>query len=55
MFLFFCHVACWILVPWPGIEYGPFALEAWRLNHWTAREVPQVIPILLNNDFKVQE
>ena len=30
-----------ILVPWPGIEPGLPALEAWSLNHWTTREVPQ--------------
>ena len=26
--------------PRPGIEPGPPALEAWRPNHWTTREVP---------------
>ena len=41
-FLFFRpqHVGCGILVPHPGIEPVPPALEAWSLNHWTAREVP---------------
>ena len=29
------------LVPQPGIELMPPALEAWSLNHWTAREVPK--------------
>ena len=29
-----------ILVPWPGIEPVPSAVEAWNLNHWTTREVP---------------
>ena len=29
----------WDLVPWPGIEPGPLALEAWSLSHWTIREV----------------
>ena len=33
------HVACGILVPWPGIEPMPPALEAQSLNHLTAREV----------------
>ena len=32
--------ACGILVPGPGIEPAPPAVEAWRPNHWTAREVP---------------
>ena len=39
-FFFFCCVACGILVPRPGIELVPPALEAWGLNHWTTREVP---------------
>ena len=33
-------MACGILVPQPGMEAAPPALEAQRLNHWTAREVP---------------
>ena len=28
------------LVPQPGIESMPSAVEAWSLNHWTTREVP---------------
>ena len=43
-FLFFGHatqhVECGILVPWPGIEPTPPALEAWNLNHWTNRDIP---------------
>ena len=35
--------ACRILVPWPGIEPAPPALEARSLNHWTTREVPYFI------------
>ena len=34
-----CHVACRILVPLPGIEPMPPAVEARILNHWTTREV----------------
>ena len=42
IFIFWPHCkACGILVPWPGIEPTPTALEAWSLNHWTAREVPE--------------
>ena len=33
------RAACGILVPRPGIEPKPPALEVWSLNHWTAREV----------------
>ena len=28
------------LVPWPGMEPGPPALETQTLSHWTTREVP---------------
>ena len=37
---FFLAMLCGILVPWPGVMLMPPALEAWSLNHWTAREVP---------------
>ena len=37
-----CHEAYGILVPCAGIEPMPPAVEAWSLNHWTAREVPIV-------------
>ena len=40
------HAACGILVPWPGIEPMPPALQAWSLNHWTTREVLRVIALL---------
>ena len=45
LFLFFLHFgrAPWhmgILVPRPGVEPLPPAVEAQSLNHWTAREVP---------------
>ena len=32
-------MVCGILVPCPGIEPRPPAVEAWSLNHWTARKV----------------
>ena len=34
LFIWLHHVACGILVPRPGIEPTPSALEAWSLNHW---------------------
>ena len=40
IYLFFDHVACGILVPLLGMEPVPPPVEAWSLNHWTAREVP---------------
>ena len=39
-FFFGCAAACRILVPQPGIEPVPPAVEAWSPNHWTTREVP---------------
>ena len=39
-FFFFSHKAYGILVPRPGTEVVPPALEAQSLNHWTTGEVP---------------
>ena len=40
-FFFWLHCeTCVILVPWLGIKPPLLAIEAWSLNHWTAREVP---------------
>ena len=35
-----CHAAYGILVPQPGIEPVPPAVEVRSPNHWTAREFP---------------
>ena len=35
-----------VLIPQPGIEPRPSTVEAWSLNHWTTREVPEVMCIL---------
>ena len=35
----FGHTGCGILVPWPGIEPMSPTLEANIFNHWTTREV----------------
>ena len=53
LFEFLCNsycclqgIPCWhctILVPPPGTEPMPPALGELSLNHWTAREVPQII------------
>ena len=43
---FFGHVACGILVPRPGIELTPPALEAQSPNHWSVRAVKVVTPHL---------
>ena len=34
------YAACRTLAPQSGMEPVSLALEAWSLNHWTAREVP---------------
>ena len=36
----------WDLSPSPGIEPRPPALGAQSLNHWTIREVPQLILVI---------
>ena len=41
-----CHVAWGILVPRPGIEPVPSALEAQNLNHWTIKEIPSLVIII---------
>ena len=33
------HIASRILVPWPGIEPTPPAVEVQNLNHWTTRQI----------------
>ena len=39
-------VACGILVPPPGTEPAPPAVEAWNPNHWTTKEVPVTCTII---------
>ena len=36
-----------MLVSWPGIQYMLPAVDAWSLNHWTARELPQPLLTVL--------
>ena len=38
-----CHMACGILVPWPGIEPKSPALEVQSPNHWTTRKVSLIL------------
>ena len=35
------------LVPQPEIEPIPLVVEARSLNHWTAREVPDIISVFV--------
>ena len=37
------RAACGILVPQPGIEPVPPAMEARSPNHWTTREFPESV------------
>ena len=39
-----------ILVPWPGIDSMPTAVEAQSLNHWTSREDFKEILLDSTND-----
>ena len=39
-------MVCRILVPQPGTELMPSAMEVQILNHWTTREVPVVMLIM---------
>ena len=45
LFFFFWphHTACGILIPRPGIDPTPPAVEAPSLNHWTTRDVPKLL------------
>ena len=44
-FFKFLAILCsmWDLIPQPGIEPMPPAVQAWRLNYCTAREVPALL------------
>ena len=43
-FLFWLfHVPCGILVPQPGTESTPLAVEAWNPNHCTTRELREQV------------
>ena len=43
-FIFRLHLAaCGILIPLPGIESALSGMKAWVLNHWTAREVQEIL------------
>ena len=47
-FFFLPHCTpCRILVPWPGIEPIPPAVKSRSLNHWTGREVPEILCLFL--------
>ena len=39
LFCLFGHVACGILVPWPGMEPIPTTVDMQSFNCWTTREI----------------
>ena len=43
LFFFFGLAAFGILVPPPGIEPGPLAVEVLSPNHWTAKELLGIV------------
>ena len=45
---FFLASGIAVLIPWPGIEPVPPAVEAWRINHWTSRELPNYLFLRLH-------
>ena len=57
IFIFWlCCVACRILVPQPGIEPRPPAVEVQGPNHWTTREVSPLLLIGTGHmDFTVSQ
>lgn len=46
------HVACRILVPHPGTESVPSAVEAWCLNYWIARDASVCIIFFIRTKLK---
>ena len=46
-FFWQCHMAFVILVPQPGIEPGSTTVKAPGRNHWTGREFPVSIHLLM--------
>ena len=38
----------WAPSPLTGIEPTSYALEAWSLNHWTTREIPEVHSLVIH-------
>ena len=53
-YLIFGHMACGILVPWPGIESSSPALEAGCLNHWTTGKSPALVSLLVACSYSLE-
>ena len=50
-----CHMACGVLVSWPGVEPAPLAVKARSPTCWTARAVPRILMIELGWPASVTE
>ena len=47
LFFFWPHSMTFrILIPWPGIERRATAVKVPRPNHWTTKEVPQILKLI---------
>ena len=40
-------MACQILVLWPGIEPVSSAVKAWSPKHWTTKEFPRDVHLII--------
>ena len=50
IFFLVAPLACGILVPQRGIKPTPPAVEARSLNHWTTRETPRLLLLIIRKD-----
>ena len=46
-YFFIVPMACGILVPCPGMESTPPAVQAWNLNHWTTTSISKLNNLVL--------
>ena len=49
-FFLVAPLACGILIPQGGIKLTPPAVEAQSLNHWTTREAPRLLLLIIRKD-----
>ena len=45
------HTRCHAKLPGPGIEHAASAVSVQRMNHWTTREVPLFLYVVLQSDY----
>ena len=49
-FFLVAPLACGILVPQGGIKPTSLAVEAQSLHHWTSREAPRLLLLIMRKD-----